>query len=210
MEKISISTIDGVNLSALWWDAKSDRSVLLLHMMPATKESWETLGEELLQRGLNVLAIDFRGHGESEGGDYKNFSDEDHAKYFLDARAGLNFLEDSTHSHNIVLAGASIGANIVLQCMSQDPNLLRGVCLSAGVEYHGVRAIDFAPELQASQSVLFVGSQDDGATSQDAEELAKSSKASKQVKIYEVGGHGTNLFKTHPELAERVVDFLTE
>ena len=45
-------------------------------MMPATKESWNEFSQKLREKGWHVLAIDFRGHGEStkEGLNFENFS----------------------------------------------------------------------------------------------------------------------------------------
>jgi pimeloyl-ACP methyl ester carboxylesterase len=130
-------------------------------MMPATKESWIPLAEQLFAKGLNVLAIDFRGHGESGGGDYKSFANQEHQKYILDAESGLGFLREHYPDCEVVLAGASIGANIALQAMVNDNSLHQSVALSAGLDYYGVKAEDFVGKLSREQQVLFVGSLDD-------------------------------------------------
>lgn len=215
MEKIYLTTSDEIKISGLFWDAKGLVSVLLLHMMPATKESWTDLANRLVHRGVNVLAIDFRGHGESGGGDYQEFSDDDHQEYLIDAKAGAEFLKEKYPKAEIGLIGASIGANIALQLMSDDPNYLIGVALSSGLNYHGVLAEGFVTNLNPSQKVLFVGSRDDGRTSGNncgamAEQLYELATSTKQKIIYDTGGHGTNMFIAHPELLSLVVEFVLE
>lgn len=213
MEHINLKTIDGLNLSALLWDRGGKTSVLLLHMMPATKESWEDFAEELYSKGFNVLALDFRGHGESEGVPYKSQKPEEIQKYFLDARAGLNFLEEKYHHTNFVVAGASIGANIALQVLAHDHAITTGICLSAGLDYYGVKANDFVQELSLEQSVLFVASLDDGRKGgsncgEMANDLYESASCKKQKIIYDTGGHGTNLFVVEPALVSACFEFI--
>jgi pimeloyl-ACP methyl ester carboxylesterase len=213
MQKVKISARDGVEVAGLWWDKGGSRSALLLHMMPATKESWIPLAEQLFAKGLNVLAIDFRGHGESGGGDYKSFANQEHQKYILDAESGLGFLREHYPDCEVVLAGASIGANIALQAMVNDNSLHQSVALSAGLDYYGVKAEDFVGKLSREQQVLFVGSLDDlRGGGMDcgymAENLYTHATCQKEKLIFETGGHGTDLLTTHPELADKVLDFL--
>jgi len=221
MQDVTIKTIDDVDIAGLLWergDSNADapqakkKNLLLLHMMPEAKESWVDLAEEAYTRGYNVLAIDFRGHGQSGGGDYTKFTAEDHQKYFIDARAAMNFLEDKYLESKTFLIGASIGANIALQILSHDPLVEKVVALSAGTDYHGVRAIDFVAGLDGRRSVLLIASKDDvrktgSDTAQMANELAKVCKGKCETVIYEKGGHGTDMLKTHPQLLTKILDF---
>jgi len=83
-DRVTFTTPDGVNLACLYRAAASPRGlVLLVHMMPATKESWGHFAERLAERGWSSLAFDLRGHGESvvqddRRLDYHVFTDEDH------------------------------------------------------------------------------------------------------------------------------------
>ncbi len=213
MEEITITTKDGIDLSALLWDNGSAQSMLLLHMMPATKESWLELAEKLSIAGLNVLALDFRGHGKSGGGDYKMFKPEEHYGYLEDAKAAGEFLESKYPDGIIFPGGASIGANLALGYMAEHlTTASKGFALSAGLDYHGVRAIDFVAKLDAGQEVLFVGSRDDQQGDTDcgamAEQLAEAATSKTQKIIYDTGGHGTSMFAAHPELVEQITKFL--
>lgn len=212
MEEVSIKTIDGVNLAGLLWDRKSKTSVLLLHAMPETKQSWEPLAEELYTKGINVLAIDFRGHGDSDGKDYKKQSDEDIQSYYMDARAALNFLEEKYQHTNFRVAGASIGANIALQMMAGDKTITKCIAMSAGLDYHGVKAKDFVKDLSDGQEVWFIAANDDDSNKQAAKHAETledlSAGSSKEVSIFEKGGHGTQILDKNPDLLEELVEYL--
>lgn len=212
MQKVKLTTEDGVELTGLWWDTGGTRSVLLLHMMPSTKESWIPLAEKLAENGLNVLAIDFRGHGESGGGDYKNFSAEEHQQYVLDAVECLKFLKLKYPDTEIVLAGASIGANVCLRLQVRNDLLQRSVLLSPGVNYHGIRGGELAEQLGHTPyepDVLVVSSRDDAGNLDESASIVDKLNGRGSLVSYDTGGHGTDLFVSHPELLETVKSFLT-
>lgn len=215
MEKISLITEDNIRLSGLLWNAQSRFSVLLLHMMPATKESWTDLANRLFHRGFNVLAIDFRGHGNSDGGSYKSFTDEQHQQYILDTQAAIEWLREKYPKTTVDLAGASIGANIAIQYMADHVEIAKGVALSAGMNYHGVHAGELVENLHVDQEVLYVASHDDMRSGGSdcgvmAEQLAQKTAARSKTIIYDSGGHGTDMWLNHPELLDKIVSFLVE
>src|SRR3989344_5609072 len=95
-EHIQLKTRDGVLLYGAYVPAKKHDAfaVVLLHMMPAVKESWKEFQNKLSEAGFQSLAIDLRGHGESvqKGGerlDYRKFSDREHWEKIHDAEAAV-------------------------------------------------------------------------------------------------------------------------
>src|SRR3989344_4533312 len=95
-EKINLTASDGKKISADFYPAKNPKGWLLLtHMMPATKESWGNFAKSMQESGYSNLAIDLRGHGESEGGPdgYQKFSDAEHQAGIRDLEVGWDFLK---------------------------------------------------------------------------------------------------------------------
>ena len=138
MEKVTLKTEDGLDIVGLYYLGPSSKGTLLLHMMPATKESWEEFAVKLQAEGYQVLAIDLRGHGESSGGPegFRNFSDVDHQKSMFDIDAGIEFLEKKGAArNNLVLIGASIGANLALWSLTENKEIKMPVLLSPGLDY---------------------------------------------------------------------------
>ena len=90
MENIFLKTKDNVKIAANYRNIDISKYqqpigwLVLAHMMPATKESFHQLAEEFQNIGYESIAIDLRGHGQSDGGpnDYTNFSDSEHQKAF--------------------------------------------------------------------------------------------------------------------------------
>jgi pimeloyl-ACP methyl ester carboxylesterase len=213
MEKVHLTTSDQIELAGLLWDSGAAKSILLIHMMPATKESWLPLADELSKAGFNILAIDLRGHGESSGGDFKQFTPEQHYGYFQDQVAGLEFLSQRFSGSEVLIGGASIGANMTLKYMAENHRATKGFALSAGLDYYGVRAIDDITKLVQEQKVLLVGARDDGRSSgancgDMAEQLAAASSGQVELKVYDEGGHGTDMWQKHPDLIQKIIQFL--
>ena len=104
---MDLKTSDGLNIAGDHYAVKNRPGVILLHMMPADKSSWAGFALKLNEAGFGALAIDLRGHGESDGGPdgFRDFSDEDHQKSIMDVRAAVDFQIAEGHS-KIFLAGA--------------------------------------------------------------------------------------------------------
>ena len=211
MKKVSFFTVDEVTLVGNYWKG-SDTAVLLLHMMPATKESWNVFADALNKEGMTVLAIDLRGHGESVKQnnnvlDYHRFSDAEHQATIKDVEASIAYLKQQGIT-KIYIVGASIGANLALQYQSEHPEIEKTVLLSAGLNYHGIITEPFARKLKGNQKVFLVAGTMDGTTSETVSTLSNLIKGEKQVKIYETSAHGTDLFNVAPNLISQLVDWL--
>jgi len=217
---ISLTTVDNVSIVGSWsLPEGAKRAVLLLHMMPATRESWDGLAAALNEAGMATLALDLRGHGasttkilasgEKELLDYRDFPDERHQKSRLDIDAALNFLKShGFDEEHISLAGASIGANLALDAMQRYCCLPRGVLLSPGLDYRGVTVLHALKGLRNDQKIWSIAARGDSYSAQTTEELQKADHGRVTITIFEGSEHGTSLFAPHPELMEQIVDYL--
>ncbi len=91
------------------------KTILLLHMLPADRSSFNQIIGDLTELGFNILNLDWRGHGESiykvekclKGGhpttaacppprpySYKEFTKEDYRNAITDVEAAIKFLEE--------------------------------------------------------------------------------------------------------------------
>jgi pimeloyl-ACP methyl ester carboxylesterase len=212
MEKIELKTEDGLKLAGLVSDQQGSVSVILLHMMPATKESWSEFAGQLAESGCNVVAFDFRGHGESEGGSYEDFSPEDHQKYSLDLDSAVGYVKEKFPETEIYLVGASIGANIAIKYLTQHHEIKKAVALSAGLNYHGINAEELVKETDPSQDLLLIAAADDMrkngiSSNQQAEMLYGLANCKIEKLVFQTGGHGTALLTTHTDLYKSIEDF---
>ncbi len=211
MEKISFRTEDGVTIVGNYL-VGSDTAILLLHMMPAAKESWNDFAKALNQEGFSVLAIDLRGHGEStkQNGNilnYRQFTDEQHQASIKDVEAAVDYLTQKGVT-TIHIAGASIGANLALQYQSEHPEIKKSILLSAGLNYRGVLTEPSAQKLNEDQNVFLLAGNLDSAAAEAINRLPNLIKGDKEVGVYDTSTHGTDLFKEYPSLISELVTWL--
>ncbi len=215
MDKIFLTTEDGVKIAADLYEVDSPRLwAVLVHMMPATKESYQELARKFQGLGYESIAIDLRGHGESDGGPdgYRDFSDQQHQKSALDLEAAADYLAKNRKatSDKIFFVGASIGANLSLRCVSEHPEFPTAVLLSAGSNYHGIKTEPLVENLKTGQKVFFVSGKDDGNNAEENRTLYDLMPAGtqKKIQVYENGGHGTDILKNRPDLTELIIGFI--
>ncbi len=215
MESVAFKTEDNVHIVGNYWKGGRE-AVLLLHMMPATKESWNIFAEKLSAEGYSVLAIDLRGHGESieQAGkklNYKTFTDAGHQESILDVEASVAFLKKKG-AQQIAIIGASIGANLALQYQAEHSEIKKTMLLSPGTNYRGVLTESSAQMLRQDQEVYFVAGALDGRSAGSAEAMAKQIAGKvhgkKQLKIYPSAAHGTDLFAEDPARMNELISWL--
>ncbi len=103
-ERVSFPTQDGGLIYADLY-GNNDRGVVLAHGGRFSKESWEKQARELVKAGFRVLAIDFRGYGQSRG---PGQSDPLSAPLHFDVLAAVRYLR-SAGARTVSVVGASMG-----------------------------------------------------------------------------------------------------
>ncbi len=103
-EHVSFPTSDGYRLHADLY-GKSDRCVVLVHGGRFNKESWEKQAQILAKAGFYVMAIDFRGYGQSQAG-----SETIDDKHYPDVLSAVRYLR-TTGAKYISVVGASMGGD---------------------------------------------------------------------------------------------------
>ena len=216
MEKVTFTTSDGVKIVGDWHEAEGDRFALLLHMMPATKESWKSFAEALNKEGISCLAIDERGHGESvetESGETLDFEKiEDHSVKDLDVAASLEWLkEKSVALDKLAVVGASVGANLTIRALARHSEIRVGVALSPRIDARGTTASDAMGEIKDNQKVLLCSStEDDPASFSAINELHELNRDHSFRIVLENAGHGTTMFESDPEFMRQVVEWISK
>jgi pimeloyl-ACP methyl ester carboxylesterase len=215
VQKVSFVTKDGVTIVANYYPNKSAKFAgILVHMRPKTKESFDDLAKFLQKQGYALLAIDLRGHGESTESvrgklDYNKFSEEEEKESINDLTAGSLFLEKEGYPKDRqFLIGASIGANLSFQFLSENPQVKAIVLLSPGLNYRGVILENFRKEGLGEK--IFVISALDDEPAYTAGRTLKSWYPDLNYLELPSGGHGTNLFNSHPDLYEKILIWLRE
>jgi pimeloyl-ACP methyl ester carboxylesterase len=104
----------GVELAGDLWPGRDDRPpVLLLHGGGQTRHSWARTAQRLADAGWPALALDLRGHGDSEWSAERD--------YTLDAFVADVLAVIDTLDRPPVLVGASLGGMTSLQLAGEHP-----------------------------------------------------------------------------------------
>lgn len=218
MKKVIFKTKDGVDIYGNYFEAESKDApaVVLLHMMPALKESWLEFQKKLQKAGFQSLAIDERGHGEStfkdgEKIDFMDFSDSEQQAKILDLEGAIKFFEDmGVSTGKLSIAGASIGANLAIWYQSEHSAIKATILLSPGLLYRGISTDDKIAKLFENQNIFLAsGGFEDEYSQQTIKKLYDLAKAKKEIKIFEDAKHGTAIFEKHPEFMDEIIVWLS-
>lgn len=216
MERITFMTDDGVTVVGDYQSGNGEgphagKAALFLHMMPATRASWQMLTDRLAADGFATLAIDMRGHGESISGpngttlDRNAFTDAQHQAKALDVEAAVRWLmEKGFTPTKIGLVGASIGANLAIAYAGAHEGIPAVVALSPGLDYHGVLTEAAAANMPRAQKLLLAASAEDEYSLQSVRRLAQV-KEDAEVQEQADGGHGTKMLELTPGFLDYVV-----
>lgn len=206
-----LQTTDNVSIAGKYILGSLPFGVIFLHQMPSDKESYNRLAEKLSVAGFHTLAIDFRGHGQSGGGDYHQFSEFDHQKYSLDLLAAYEYLQKQYPDVRVGLIGSSIGANVALTNV-ENLNAKFVVALSAGLNYYGVDAAGAVKILSENLPIYFISAEDDSRVQENSKmstqlfEFCRS--LNKNIKIFPIGGHGTEILDNHQDFEDQLCTWI--
>ncbi len=214
---VELKSGDGTILKGTYFAAaKPGPGVLLFHQSDRTRSSWDDVSKQLVAAGINTLTVDLRRYKEEK----EWWAAEDAAFEFLASQPAVN-------RDIIGIGGAgALGVDLAVETARRHANRVKSLVLISGETLR--------PQLQflheASQLPgLFVFSDDDEYPPiQEAMQLLYDTSSSPSKKLihypavkeapwlwYETfdnkvpakGGHGTDLFKPHPELRAIIIDW---
>lgn len=232
---VDLKAADGTILKASYFAAaKPGPGVLLLHQINRTRKAWDELAGQLAAAGINTLTLDMRGFGES-GTPYTKLTDAERAKvrpmWPSDVETAFQYLVSQPGVKRDVIAVGGAGWFGVLHSIEAARQhsaevkslvLLSGETLQDGLQFlrqasqlPGLFVVadddEYPPTVEAMEW-LYITSSSPGkkfvhySAAQDAPWIwYETSDASK---VLANGGHGTDMFKVHPELPGIIVDWL--
>jgi pimeloyl-ACP methyl ester carboxylesterase len=145
---VSFPTQDGGLVYGLVYGV-GDRAVVLAHGGQFNKDAWDRQARAISAGGFRVLAIDFRGYGQSRGP--SNAATDDDARRY-DVLAAIQFLRMSG-AKTVSVVGASMGGDYAAEAAEAEPGAIdRLVLLAAGA---------YTPLARMPGPKLFIMSRDD-------------------------------------------------
>ena len=207
---VDIKASDGTNLKGSYFSpGRRGPAILLLHQCNMDRHAWDSLAQDLAASGFHVLAIDYRGYGDS-GEHFANPEDRRKAmleKWPGDVDAAYAYLTDQkgVDKSRIAAGGASCG-------VTQSSNL--------ATRHHEIKALMLLSGSASDEAKAYIGNTPSipvfGAASEGDTNAAKGIKeaveASKNphsaIKLYPGVEHGVPMFAKNPDLEPMIVSWL--
>ena len=215
---VDVKSADGTVLKATYFAAgKPGPGVLLFHQSNRTRTSWDDIARQLAAAGINTLTVDLRRYKEE-----KEWSAaEDAAFEFLASHPGVN-------RDIIGIGGAgALGVDLCVETARRHANQVKSLVLISGETSRP--ELQFLHEASQLPGLFVFSDNDEYPPEQEAMQLIYDTSSSLSKKLihysavkeapwlwYETsdgskvpakGGHGTDLFKPHPELRAMIVDW---
>jgi len=210
---VALKSTDGTGLEASYFAApEPGPGVLLYHQSNRARDSWDGLGRRLAAAGIHVLAVDTRGRKCWPG-------DLDAAFQFLASQPGVQRAALGAGG-----AGA-LGVDSAVETARRHPGNVRSLVLLSGETLRP--QLEFLHQAAQLPGLFVVSDDDEYPPTQEAMQLLYASASAPAKKLihyvaeqeapwlwYEPvdvgrvparGGHGTDLFATHPELPGIIV-----
>lgn len=230
---VDLKASDGTILKASYFAAaKPGPGVLLLHQINRTRIAWDGLAAQLAAAGINTLTLDMRGYGESGGAPCAVSLHASPAcdQMPSDLDAALNYLasQPGVERDVIGVGGAGLlGVDNSVQTARRHPVEVKSLALLSGETF--LPDIEFLRNASQLPGLFVVADKDEYPPTVEAMKwlYISSSNPGKKLVYYSAaqeapwlwyephdvgrvpasGGHGTDLFKTHPELPGIIVDW---
>ncbi len=128
-EWVHIVSFDGLRLAARYYNNHSQNTIILFHgYRSAAARDFSCAVEMYTKLGLNVLLVDQRSHGMSEGR-LITFG----IKESQDVLSWINFANEKLSAKKIVLGGMSMGATtVLLACRLNLPKNVKAIIADSG------------------------------------------------------------------------------
>src|SRR5437764_7038095 len=226
---VDLKASDGTILKASYFAAaKPGPAVLLYHQSNRTRKEWDMVARQLAAAGINTLTVDVRGHGETGG--QESHGEARKKQWPLDLDAAFQYLisQPGVKGDVIGIAGAGvIGVENSVETARRHSDQVKSLVLLSGETSRD--GLQFLRQASQLPELFVVADDDEYSPIVEAMELlyiTASSPSRKFVhysasheapwlwyepfdigKVPAKGGHGTDMFKVHPELPGIIVDW---
>ena len=135
MEKVSVTSFDGLTLNGKLYEGDPKEVVICVHGYHSSiEEDFADKAQIYFDRGCTTLFVTDRGHGDS-GGRYTGFSELDR----FDVSSWVDFINERYEDPKIYLHGVSMGGATVVHCADMKLKNVKGII--ADCPFSSIRAI---------------------------------------------------------------------
>lgn len=220
--EITLTTPDKFSLKSNYYQAKNikknnpERAVLMLHQCNYNRTMYHDIGQQLAERGIHALSIDFRGFGESVSEKYsvskvRELPQEQRraawgamsAHWPSDVKVAFDYLKGKLEQGaKVGVIGASCGGSQAITLAENEKITAISFFSSAQRDENIAR---YKAKL-ANKATLIIASEEDGRTFTSAQQLFKTTThANSKMISYKGGEHGYPLLDSDKQLNQTIV-----
>jgi uncharacterized protein len=124
-ETLAFSSSDGTKLAG-WWVPRSGatKTIILLHTLGGNREDLSVFAEPFWKAGFNLVMLDLRSHGMSEG---KYFTYGFHE--WKDIQAAIDTVNPKQANQTFSILGVSGGGTVAISAAARDPRIQKVVTI---------------------------------------------------------------------------------
>ncbi|TWX50602.1 alpha/beta hydrolase family protein [Colwellia hornerae] len=219
--ELTLTTEQGYALKASYYQSNqtSDRGVLLLHQCNYNRTMYNDIGQQLADKGIHALSLDFRGYGDSASGEFTPETFEALTKeersvawqaliayWPNDVQLAYNYLKSKMSDKGIIgVIGASCGGSQAITLAENNPVSVIGF-FSSGQSAENIARYQKA---LVDKPTLIIASEKDTGTFESAQKIFRSStNISSKFIAYKGSAHGYPLLASDTQLASYMVSWL--
>jgi dienelactone hydrolase len=220
--EVNLTASDGFSLKSDYYQASktanntSNRAVLMLHQCNYNRTMYNNIGEQLAQRGINALSIDFRGFGESISNEFNVTTlgtlpkaergqawSKMSSHWPDDVQIAFNYLKEKMGNKGTVgIIGASCGGSQAIT-LAEKENISAISFFSSSQRDENIARYG---KVLVGKPTLIIASEDDGRTFTSAQQLFKTAKnPSSKMISYKGSMHGYPLLDSDKQLTKTIV-----
>jgi lysophospholipase len=203
-------TKDGFEIYSTLYQVKNPKAqVLLLHGFRGKQEDYAELTKILNEKDINVITLDFRGHGKSIFRtnieiNEQDLNLQDYTSLSSDLEGVIIYLDSKNLNSNFSIVGSDLGANVALVFATKhNDSVKKLILLSPSQNYYGVITTDTIKKY--NNSLYIVTSVSDDLSYEGSKYLYDNSiSEDKEFKLYSSSGHGVQMFLYEMGLFDKV------
>ncbi len=213
-EIIKLTTPDGCNIEVFQKIYSTKNFIVFeVHGLGSNKDEWNKFNSYLDREKINYISVDLRGHGKSTNCNnrelkYPRITEKDIKGFLKDLETVYKKLKQSFSTRQIIPAGASIGANLVLTYFYNKSKKI--ILLSPGLNYGGYEIIEHIKK--SNSKILFSTSEIDIYSFNSTRILIEiyQKRNKKWDLILASKGHGVQIFdeKEGEKYIEKIIEFI--
>jgi dienelactone hydrolase len=222
-EKIELTAADGFTLTADYYAGDvGGAGVILMHQCNGERSMYRELAGLLAERGLHVIAMDFRGFGDStaEGvnieeirastadfDEYRKVSAPIREHWAEDVNIATDYLREKAGPDSVIGAGGASCGGSQAVVLAEQRDIAAIMTFSSGLNddmLNRYKALGPVP-------TLIIAAEQDGSTHERAlAQFSESADTNTRLISYKGEGHGSPLFKQDPTLAATIAGWYSE